>query len=198
LESSCEFGIETPGSIKCWETSSVLTVSDLSSSAQLHSQSGGIEVETMEPRRGDGPKKVRESLVYKTHFLTGNTLRLRYKAQPVNDVWKKQPLFIVRTTWNTIFKDSVRTLHETQNVSAAKPTRLMLLGETVVGFEFRLKNLLSSGFRWYSSVPTNNVRILPPFGRAALFQITSNSSSSHLSNPFQLSSSHTTLLPIAL
>jgi hypothetical protein len=36
VESSCECGIEPLGSIKCWETSSVLTTRDLSSSAQLH------------------------------------------------------------------------------------------------------------------------------------------------------------------
>jgi hypothetical protein len=32
--SSCEFGIEPSGSIKCWET--IQTTRDLSSSAQLH------------------------------------------------------------------------------------------------------------------------------------------------------------------
>jgi hypothetical protein len=36
VESSCEFGIGPSGSIKCWETSSVLTTRDLWSSAQLH------------------------------------------------------------------------------------------------------------------------------------------------------------------
>jgi hypothetical protein len=36
VESSCEFGIEPSGSIKCWELSSVLAAGDLSSSAQLH------------------------------------------------------------------------------------------------------------------------------------------------------------------
>jgi hypothetical protein len=36
VESSCEFGIDPSGSIKCWETSSVPTTRDLSSSAQLH------------------------------------------------------------------------------------------------------------------------------------------------------------------
>jgi hypothetical protein len=36
VESSCEFGIEPSGSTKCWETSSVLTTRDLSSSAQFH------------------------------------------------------------------------------------------------------------------------------------------------------------------
>jgi hypothetical protein len=38
VESSCEFGIELSGSMKCWETVewSGLTSSGLSSSAQLH------------------------------------------------------------------------------------------------------------------------------------------------------------------
>jgi hypothetical protein len=38
VESSCEFGIEPSGSIKCWEAklSSVQTTRDLSSSVQLH------------------------------------------------------------------------------------------------------------------------------------------------------------------
>jgi hypothetical protein len=36
VESSCEFGIEPLGSIKCCGTLSVLTTMDLSSSAQLH------------------------------------------------------------------------------------------------------------------------------------------------------------------
>jgi hypothetical protein len=36
VESSCEFGIEPSGSIKCWETIEYLTTGDLSSSAELH------------------------------------------------------------------------------------------------------------------------------------------------------------------
>jgi hypothetical protein len=36
MESSCEFGIEPSGYIKCWELSSGLTSSGLSGSAQLH------------------------------------------------------------------------------------------------------------------------------------------------------------------
>jgi hypothetical protein len=36
VESSCEFGIEPSGSMKCWETTSGLTSSGLSSSAQPH------------------------------------------------------------------------------------------------------------------------------------------------------------------
>jgi hypothetical protein len=36
VESSCEFGIEPSGSIKCWGTPSVLTPGDLSSGALLH------------------------------------------------------------------------------------------------------------------------------------------------------------------
>jgi hypothetical protein len=42
---------------------------------------------------------------YGTHryspYRTGNTLRLHYTAQPVNAVWGKQSLFIVRTIRNT-------------------------------------------------------------------------------------------------
>jgi hypothetical protein len=36
VDSSCEFGIEPSGSIKCWELSSIQTTRDVSSSAQLH------------------------------------------------------------------------------------------------------------------------------------------------------------------
>jgi hypothetical protein len=36
MVSSCEFGIEPTGSMKCWETIEWLTSSGLSSSAQLH------------------------------------------------------------------------------------------------------------------------------------------------------------------
>jgi hypothetical protein len=36
VESSCEFGIEPSGSMKCWKLSSGLTSSGLSGSAQLH------------------------------------------------------------------------------------------------------------------------------------------------------------------
>jgi hypothetical protein len=36
MENSCEFGIEPSGSMKCWETSSGLSSSGLSSSARLH------------------------------------------------------------------------------------------------------------------------------------------------------------------
>jgi hypothetical protein len=34
--SSCKFGIEPSGFIKCWETIGVQTTRDLSSGAQLH------------------------------------------------------------------------------------------------------------------------------------------------------------------
>jgi hypothetical protein len=34
-------------------------------------------------------------------YIAGNTLRLCYKAQPVNAVYGKRSLFIVRTIWNT-------------------------------------------------------------------------------------------------
>jgi hypothetical protein len=40
VESSCEFGIEPSGSIKCWETIECQTTRDLSSSAQLHGVMG--------------------------------------------------------------------------------------------------------------------------------------------------------------
>jgi hypothetical protein len=36
VESSCEFGIEPSGSIKCWELSSVQTTRDLLSSVEFH------------------------------------------------------------------------------------------------------------------------------------------------------------------
>jgi hypothetical protein len=36
VESSCEFGIEPSGSMKCWETIEWPTSSGLSSSAQIH------------------------------------------------------------------------------------------------------------------------------------------------------------------
>jgi hypothetical protein len=36
VESSCEFGIEPSGSMKCWEVSSGLTSSGLLISVQLH------------------------------------------------------------------------------------------------------------------------------------------------------------------
>jgi hypothetical protein len=36
VESTCEFGYEPSGSMKCWEPSSVQSTRDLSSSAQLY------------------------------------------------------------------------------------------------------------------------------------------------------------------
>jgi hypothetical protein len=33
-------------------------------------------------------------------YLTGNTLRRRYKAQPVNSLWGKESLFTARTILN--------------------------------------------------------------------------------------------------
>jgi hypothetical protein len=44
VENSCEFGIEPSGSIKGWETIECLTTGDLSSSAQLHSQSVSVSL----------------------------------------------------------------------------------------------------------------------------------------------------------
>jgi hypothetical protein len=55
-------------------------------------------------------------------YLTGNTLRLRYKVQV-----GKQSLFTVRTVRNTqIHINSVSTSPETHHVSATEPNRLML------------------------------------------------------------------------
>jgi hypothetical protein len=34
-------------------------------------------------------------------YLTGNTLRLRYKAQPVNYVWGNSRCLLLRIVWNT-------------------------------------------------------------------------------------------------
>jgi hypothetical protein len=56
-------------------------------------------------------------------YLTGDTLRLHYRAQPVNAVWGKQLLFAVRTVRNT---DTVCTSQETHHVSTTEPNRLML------------------------------------------------------------------------
>jgi hypothetical protein len=67
-----------------------------------------------------------------------NESRLHYKAQPVNAVWGKQSLFIVRTIWNTqthcvgrIYSNSVRTSQETHYITTTKHNRLMLFRETV-------------------------------------------------------------------
>jgi hypothetical protein len=66
-------------------------------------------------------------------YLTGDTLRLRYKAQPVNAVWGNSRCLLRNCTEhiNTLLGTSVRTSQETHYVSATKPSRLMLCGETV-------------------------------------------------------------------
>jgi hypothetical protein len=63
-----------------------------------------------------------------TLLLTGNTIRLRYRDQPVNAVLGKQSVFIVRTIRNTQIQS---VPHRTHYVSATEPNRLMLFGETV-------------------------------------------------------------------
>jgi hypothetical protein len=49
VESSCEFGIEPCGSIKCWET-----MEDLSSSAQRHTVKVGCSHPVAYTRSGSG------------------------------------------------------------------------------------------------------------------------------------------------
>jgi hypothetical protein len=52
VESSCEFGIEPSGSMKCWETIESLTSSGLSSSAQLHIVSQSVRYSFTSRREG--------------------------------------------------------------------------------------------------------------------------------------------------
>jgi hypothetical protein len=68
-------------------------------------------------------------------YLTGNTLRLRYKAQPVNAVQGNSRCLLWEpygthkyTVW---VENSVRTSQETRYLSATKPNLLMLFRETV-------------------------------------------------------------------
>jgi thioredoxin-related protein len=65
-------------------------------------------------------------------YLTGNTLCLHYRAQPVNAVWGKNRCLLRApdgthryTAW------AVRTAQETRYVSTTEFNRLMLFGETV-------------------------------------------------------------------
>jgi hypothetical protein len=61
-------------------------------------------------------------------YLKGNTLHLRYRAQPVNAVWETSRCFCENNTEHT---DTVRTSQETHYVSTTEPNRLILFGETV-------------------------------------------------------------------
>jgi hypothetical protein len=81
--------------------------------------------------------------IYKfSSYLTGNTLCLRYRDQPVNAVWGNSRCLLWEsygthksTVWaesrNFIYKHWVRTSQETHYVSATKPSRLMLFGEII-------------------------------------------------------------------
>jgi hypothetical protein len=74
--------------------------------------------------------------IYKfSSYLTGNTLRHRYKAQPVNAVWGNSRCLLWEpygTHKYTVWAECrVRTRQETHHVSATKPNRLMLFGEAV-------------------------------------------------------------------
>jgi hypothetical protein len=71
-----------------------------------------------------------------------NTLRLRYRDQPVNAVWGNNRCLLWEpygthkySVWaecgDFIYKNSVRTSQETHHVSATEPNRLMLLGEII-------------------------------------------------------------------
>jgi thioredoxin-related protein len=61
-------------------------------------------------------------------YITGNALRFRYKAQPVNAVRETVAVYCENQTEHT---DTVRTPQETRYVSATEPNWLMLFGETV-------------------------------------------------------------------
>jgi hypothetical protein len=81
--------------------------------------------------------------IYKSSsYLTGNKLRLRYKAQPVNAVWGNSRCLFWEpygthkyNVWAEcrvlIYTSPVRTSQETHYVSTTTPNRLMLFGETV-------------------------------------------------------------------
>jgi hypothetical protein len=63
-------------------------------------------------------------------YLTGNTSRLRYRAQPVNAVWRNSRCLLCENhTEHTDTLWAVRTPQETHHVSATKPNQLMLCGE---------------------------------------------------------------------
>jgi hypothetical protein len=78
------------------------------------------------------------SNIYKfSSYLTGNTLRLRYKAQRLI-LFRETVAVYCETMRNTqihcvgrTYSNSVRTLQETHYVSATKPNRLILFRETV-------------------------------------------------------------------
>jgi hypothetical protein len=69
--------------------------------------------------------------VYKSSlYLRGNTLRIRYKAQPVNAVWGNIRCLLWEpygTHRYTVWAECrVRTSQETHHVSTTEPNRLML------------------------------------------------------------------------
>jgi hypothetical protein len=81
---------------------------------------------------------------YKTHkyilwaecspYLTGNTLRLRYRAQPVNAVWGNSRCLLweaYKTHKYILWAECSPYLQETHYVSATEPNLLMLFRETV-------------------------------------------------------------------
>jgi hypothetical protein len=92
---------------------------------------------------GGGPILLKPAIHLNTgqHFspyLTGNTLPLRYNAQPVNVVWGNRRCLLFEPYGkhtlcgqNAVYINSVRTSQETHDVSATKPNRLMLFGKTV-------------------------------------------------------------------
>jgi hypothetical protein len=76
-------------------------------------------------------------LIIFSPYLTENTLRLRYRDQPVNAVWGNSRCLLWEsyrthkyTVWaecrDFIYKNSVRTSQETHHVSATESNRLML------------------------------------------------------------------------
>jgi hypothetical protein len=69
--------------------------------------------------------------IYKfSSYLTGNTLRLRYKDQPVNAVWRNSRCLLWETYGTQIiYKDSIRTSQETHYVTAVWGNNRCLLWE---------------------------------------------------------------------
>jgi hypothetical protein len=77
--------------------------------------------------------------IYKfSSYLTGNTSRLHYKAQPVNAVCGNSRCLLWEpygTHSYTVWAECrVCTSQETHHVSTTKPNRLMLFGETVADY----------------------------------------------------------------
>jgi hypothetical protein len=104
--------------------------------------------------------------MYKNSARTSheNTLRLHYKAQPVNAV-KGNSRCLLWEPYGThkytlVYKNSVRTSQETHYVSATKPNRLLLFRETVAGYcENRTEhtNTLQTNIRDFSLCLTGNI-----------------------------------------